>query len=354
MKRRLIGVAAAILGSTLMGGIVVQTASAADPVPTIVTLPLFGSPLEITITTGPGGALTDVSVDPATNTVADKLSPRKVVFESAKVGDPTSTAKVVVKSKKGGQSVSARAGSLADISGAGSWSGDLFGTGTATIVNFIIGTINGGPDITGVTSSDATAAIGAVKYSSDDDDDESEQSAKVSINFTDPASDQSRTLTIKVKVEEEDGETEAKLSISLSRLEGVAVLAADAAGPHTWTGLLCDGTTTATITYVVALDGSISDVVATPAADVRTDDNKIDARFSGDERVRIRVREDDGMITISVEERLRCDAEDPTTNVSTTVDDDDDDDDDENENRGRDDDDDDASSTSEVTTTDDD
>ncbi len=357
MKRRLIGVAAVALGTLLMGGVVVQTASAADPVPTTVTLPLFGSPLTITITTGPGGALTDVSVNPATNTVADSLSPRKVVFESANPTDPLGDpAKVVIKSKKGGQSVSARAGSLTDISGPGSWSGDLFGTGTATSVNFIIGTINGGPDITGVTSSDATAAIGAVEYSSDDDDDESEQSAKVSIKFTDPASDQSRTLTIKVKVEEEDGETEAKLSISLSRLKGVAVPAAEAVGAHTWTGLLCDGTTTATITYVVALDGSISGVVVSPdTADVRIDDNKIDARFSDDERVRIRVREDDGMIKISVEERLRCDAEDPTTNVSTTVDDDDDDDDDENENRGRDDDDDDdASSTSEVTTTDDD
>ena len=50
---------------------------------TTVTLPLFGVPLTIDITTGPGGALADVSVDPADNTVATKLKPRKVVFQSS-------------------------------------------------------------------------------------------------------------------------------------------------------------------------------------------------------------------------------------------------------------------------------
>jgi hypothetical protein len=361
MKRHLIGVAAAVLSTMLMGGVVVQTASAADPLPTTVELPLFGAPLTLGITTGPGGALTEVTVAPATNVVAHKLSPRKVVFKAANAaGD---SAKIEVKSKKGGQSVSVRAGSLANVSGPGSWSGDLFGTGVATTVEFTIGaTADGGPDITGVTTSDVTAVTSPVKYSSDDDDDEIEQSARVSIKFTDPASDQSRTLTIKVKVEEEDdGEIEAKLSISLSRLKGVAVLAAEAAGPHTWTGLLCDNTT-ATINYTLDADGSIvtdsATATATPpnTAEVRTDDNKIDVRFSGGERVRIKVKSDDGMIRIDVKERIRCDSPDPTTNATTTTtSDDDDDDDDDGENRGRggrdDDDDDDGTSTTDVTST---
>ena len=362
MKRHLIGVAAAVLGTMLMGGVVVQTASAAVPLATSeVVLPLFGAPFTIDITTGPGGAFTDVSVDFANPTVATKLKPRKVVFKAANPVVGGDSAKVEVKSKKGGQSVSARAGTLAEVSGPGSWSGDLFGTGTATIVNFIIGpnlvAADGSPDITGVTSSDTTAAIGAVKYSSDDDDDEIEQSAKVSIKFVDTASDQSRTLTIKVKVEEEDdGETEAKLSISLSRLKGVAVLAAEAAGPHTWNGLLCDGSA-ASIAYTVAEDGSVSAVTPTPAtAEVRTDDNKIDVRFASGERVRIKVKSDDGMIRIDVKERIRCDSADPTTNATTTTtidDDDDDDDDHDGDNRGRgdhDDDDDDDNTSTTVTT----
>jgi hypothetical protein len=104
----------------------------------------------------------------------------------------------------------------------------------------------------------------------------------------------------------------------------VAVDAAAAAGPHTWSGLLCDGST-ATIAYVVAEDGSVSDVVATPdTAEVNAHDSKIDVRFSRHERVRIKVREHDGLIKISVQEKIRCDSDDPTTNVSTSIPSDDD------------------------------
>jgi hypothetical protein len=58
MKRRLVGVTAAVLGTVLIGGVGLQaTASAAPPVPTTVVLPLFGAPLRLTITSGPGGAI---------------------------------------------------------------------------------------------------------------------------------------------------------------------------------------------------------------------------------------------------------------------------------------------------------
>ena len=56
---------------------------AAVDAPTSVTLPMFGVPLTIGITTGPGGALTEVTVDPADGNVATKARPHKVVFESA-------------------------------------------------------------------------------------------------------------------------------------------------------------------------------------------------------------------------------------------------------------------------------
>lgn len=322
MKRRLVGVAAAVLGTVLIGGVGVQTATAADPVPTTVTLPLFGAPLTIGITTGPGGALTEVTVDPADNTVATTLKPHKVVFQSSNPADPTADpARVVVKSKNGGQSVSARAGSLADVSGPGSWAGDIFGDGTTTTVNFTIAAAaDGSPDITGVTSSDATAVIGTVNHSTGDDDEEgTEMSASVSIKFTNAAGDMSRSLSIRVKVGGEDGSTEARLSVSLGRLKGVAIDAAKAAGPHTWTSTLCDGTT-ATINYTVAADGSVSAVTVDPAtAELRTDTSKIEARFATGERVKIRVRLDNGLIRIDVKERFRCDSPNPTTNASTSI-----------------------------------
>jgi hypothetical protein len=325
MKRHLIGVAAIVLGTALVGGVSVQTAAAVDA-PTSVTLPLFGVPLTIDITSGPGSTLTDVSVDSAT-TVATSARPHKVVFESANpAGDP---GKVTVKSKRGGQSVSARAGSLADISGPGSWGGDLFGNGTASTVTFTIGAAaDGTPDITGTASTGATGVVGDVQHSTGTNDDgDTVASARVTVKFTDDASAQSRSVTISAKVRTAaDGTTSAKLSVSLGALKGVAVDAAAAAGPHTWTDMLCDGTT-ATITYDVAVDGTVSNVVATPDAEVKTNDSKIDVRFSHDERVRIRVREDNGQIKISVDNRFRCrDAADPTVNgsaVPTTVDGDD-------------------------------
>jgi hypothetical protein len=330
MKRHLIGVAAAVLGTVLISGAGLQTAvHAADPpvpvpVPTTVTLPLFGAPLTIDISTGPGGALTEVSVDPADGNVATKLKPHKVVFESADLTDPVGDpAKVVVRSKHGGQSVSARAGSLADFtnsSAPGGWSGDLFGDGTTSTVSFeVVAAADGSPDITATSSADGV--VGEVKHSSNDGhDDESSQSARVSVKFTNTDGDQSRTVTISVKVHtRDDGTTSAKLSVSLGRLKGVAVDAGEAAGSHTWSGVLCDNTA-ATITYMVAEDGSVSDVVASPdTADVRTRGHKIEVKFSRNERVRISVREHDDLIKISVDERIRCDSPDPTTLNSTSI-----------------------------------
>jgi len=331
MKRRLIGVTAAVLGTVLLSGVGLEKAAAADPVPTTVTLPLFGAPLEFTITSAPGGAIGDVTVDPADGVTATKLRPHKVTFEVASTADPSVTAKVSIRSKHGGQSVSSRAGSLLDVSGPGIWSGDVFGTGTATTVNFIIGGTDAAPDITGVTSSDATADVGDTQHSTGDDDEGTEASASAKVTFTSADGDMSRTLSIRVKVEtDEDGTTSAKVSVSLGRLKGLPVAAADAAGTHTWSGVLCDNTA-ATITYDVAEDGSVSNVVATPTADrVKAEGGKIEVRFTNKERVRIRVREDNGQITINVDERIRCDSADPTTNAATTstVDDD------ENENEG--------------------
>ena len=322
MKRHVVGVAAAMLGTMLMGGVVAtQTAAAADPVPTTVTLPLFGAPLTIGITTGPGGALATVTVDPATGNTATSASPHKVVFQSANLTNPLGDpAKVVIKSKHGGQSVSARAGSLADVSGPGSWSGDVFGDGTTSTVAFTIAAAaDGGPDITGVTATGAPNVIGAVERSTGegDDDEGTEMSARVSIKFTNAAGDQSRTLSIKVKVEDDDGETSAKLSISLGRINGVE---GKAVGSHTWTGMLCD-TTNASIAYTVAADGTITLGAITPAgATSSIDEGKTTVTFATGEQVRIKVSDHDGQMTVSVKEKIRCDSADPTFNGSSVPD----------------------------------
>lgn len=322
MKRHVIGVAAALLGTMLMGGVVAtQTAAAADPVPTTVTLPLFGAPLTIGITTGPGGALAAVTVDPATGVTATSASPHKVVFQSANPTDPTADpARVVIKSKRGGQSVSARAGTLAQVSGPGSWSGDVFGTGAASSVKFAIAGTDLSPDITGTAATPAagvTAVVGTVEHSTGEGDDSegNEASARVSVTFTNATGDQSRTLSIKVKVgTDEDGNTSAKVSISLGRIKGVE---GKAVGSHTWTGLLCDNTS-ASIAYTVAADGTITVGAITPAgATTSSNDGKTTVTFATGEQVRIKVSDEDGQMTVSVKEKIRCNSADPTFNGSS-------------------------------------
>ena len=290
------------------------TAPAPPAIPTITTLPLFGTQLTLDITTGPGGALANIAVNPADGLTAVELHPNEVVFV-----DAAGTTQVVVKSRGGGQRVEAKSGSLDDFTaggGAGGWSGDVFGTGAATTVGFnVVKNADGSPDITGITSSDPTAEIGAVEHESED----SEMKARAAVRFTSGA--QSRTLFIKVTVATEDGATQARVSVSLSRLKGVAVPAADAAGPHQWVGQLCDGSA-ARIDYTVDTSGTVSGVTASPTtASVNNNDHGIEVRFSEIERVRIRVRQEDGQIKISVSERFRCDSPDPTVNtpISTTT-----------------------------------
>jgi len=324
MRRALVTTAAALACVGLMAGFGVGAATAIDsstatpnssttlpaPLPevasTTTTLPLFGAPLTIELTTGPGGVLTSAAVNPADGLTATTVKPNKVVFVNE-----DGSAKVVVNNRHGGQRVEARAGSLADITGPGSWSGDIFGTGVVTTVGFEIVALDDGPDITNVTVSDATAEIGTVEH----DSHRGGNHAKLTIRFTDGT--QSRTLTIKV-LADGDGPRPAMVKISLSRIKGVSLPAAEVAGAQTWDGVLCDGTA-AQITYTVAEDGAISGVGVTPEPErVSQHGNKIRVRFAGGERVTIRVRAHDGELKISVDEKIRCAA--PPPEVNTEID----------------------------------
>src|SRR5262245_10096325 len=55
----------------------VVAAPSAVPAETSVTLPLFGAPLTVDISSGPGGALTSVSLNPADGFTATKTKPNK-------------------------------------------------------------------------------------------------------------------------------------------------------------------------------------------------------------------------------------------------------------------------------------
>ncbi|MCU1392093.1 MAG: hypothetical protein JWM34_521 [Ilumatobacteraceae bacterium] len=290
--------------------------TASTPVATVTTLPLLGAPLVVDVTSAPGGTLASIDVSPSTGLTATTDRPGRVRFVNT-----DGTAKVEVSARGGGQSVDARAGQLSDVAGPGSWSGDVFGTGAATTVNFTtVANADGSPGITGVTSSDSTAQIGTVQTHSHGDS----QEADVSIRFT--SGIQARTLTIRVSAGNHDGASQARVSVSLGRLTGQALPAADVVGAHTWNGTLCDGTA-ASIAYTINADGSISGASATPTATIDAQSGQgINVTFADKESVRIRVRAsaDNATFRVSVDERIRCDAADPAVNtpVSTSIPDD--------------------------------
>ncbi|HEY5875597.1 MAG TPA: hypothetical protein VIT64_09860 [Ilumatobacteraceae bacterium] len=335
MQRRLTATAVALSATALIMGISPASATPTDPTipvtdpaasaeaaapaapatPSTITLPLFGAPLTVDITSGPGGVLASVAVNPADGLTATTLKPNRVVFVNEE-----GTAKVVVNARGGNQKIEARAGSLAEVSGPGGWSGDLFGTGAITTVGFeIVALADGSPDIANITTSDPTAEIGTVEHETDDDGD-GDQEAKVRIRFTDGT--QSRTLSIKVEAEvDRDGATEAKVKLALSNVKGVSLPAAEVAGAHSWNGVLCDGTA-AQIDYTVAEDGSLSAVSASPEPErMHVNGSKIQVRFTRHERVHIRVRGDDGELKISIDEKIRChDAPPPSVNTEVAPD----------------------------------
>ena len=247
-----------------------------------VTLPLFGASLTVDVSTDPAGQIASVDLSPADGFTAVTDRPRNVSF----VND-AGTAKVRVQARHGGQSVSARGTTLADISGPGSWSGDPFGTGSTVTVSLHVGAAaDGGPDITGVTSTDPSAT--SVRRSTAP---ALEQRRPRRCHFS--SGGQQRTLSITATVVQSDETSRASVGVSLSAIRGVAQDPAVAAGAKTWTGMLCDGST-AQINYTVAENGTLSAVSATPSdAEVKTNDKSADVRFTTGERVRIRVRTND-------------------------------------------------------------
>ncbi len=282
------------------------------------TLNLLGAPLIIDVTTDPGGNLVDVALNPPTSPAditATMVKPNKVVFVNT-----DGTMKLKVSAKHGGQSVTARAATLLDVSGPGSWSGDVFGTGESTIVNYVVGALtDGSPDVTiDSVTSPLSNVVGATVYHPADGDGGGGANASASVEFT--SLGQNRSFRAEVKLHDEDGATTAELRVSLSKIRGAQTASGEAIGPHTWTGTLCDSTI-ASFDYTVAADGSVVVGTLPTGATAKTGDHGASVRFATGERVQIKVNNDNATITVGAKVNLHCKASEPTVNtpVSSTV-----------------------------------
>lgn len=279
----------------------------AEAATSTVTVPLLGAPVTVDVTTDAGGGLLDVSVAP-TGGEADGLAAQPVRVNHVSFVNEDGSVKLHVAAVWGGERVSARAGSLDEISGPGGWSGDVFGTGVTSEVAFTIGaTAEGGPDITGVTvNSPLDHTVGDVEYG----DHHGRQTAKVGIEFT----EQGQTRWLSIRATAADPESEhgsASLKVSLSRAWGAQVDDDAAVGPHTWSGMLCDGTE-ASVNYTVTDDGEITDVVATPEASIRGHHRFVWVAFDRGEGVTLFAKATDDGLRVGAFEKIRCDAQFPT------------------------------------------
>jgi hypothetical protein len=258
MTHRTGRIAARILGPALVLLLVLPASAAAQDFtqppgtgPITATLPLLGSSLTVDVSVDDGGNLSSVALDPVGDYTAKVLRPHAVQFVNA-----DGSVKVTILSWGGSSSIQASAGSLADISGTGTWSADVFKTGTPTKVTYTVGDNGSGAPTLTIDSVDAPAAIqatiGDVKTKTSDHG--SFARAKIEFawhGFT-------KTLSIGAAVSTgHDDQTRARLSISLGarQVQKLTGAAADVLGSHSWSGTLCDGTAVK-LDFQVVDDGS--------------------------------------------------------------------------------------------------
>ena len=331
-----IGLASLVAGGTAASASSVHAPKVAGA--SSFTLNLLGAPITVDVTTGVDGSLTNVDVDPAV-LVATAAHINKVSFTNT-----AGTMSVSVRANHGGQRLTVRAATLAELASTGSgWTGDVFGNDVESSVTFDVVDNAGSPELANVLCTPGAGITCSlpVTTSGHDDDDDDGSSVSSSVTFTSEAG-ATRTLRIRVGMHTDDGNTQAVVRISLSRITEAAITGV---GAHVWTGLLCDGVTQATINYNVADGGAVT---VTPDAAFTVKGHERDGvkvMFASGEQVRISARGTGATARVRLEVRLRCEKSLPTINSiapdSSILSDDDDGDDDHGDHSDDDDDDDD-------------
>lgn len=290
------------------------------------TITLLGVPLniglELNTDTGDITAVnvTDEAGKPADMT-ATKVTPTKVRFASNTDGSTT----VSVSAKKNQMSFGVKTSDLGNLVGTNTWAADVFGTKSKSSVKYTIGNDAGTPtfafgDITpgdGIEANELGAWSGAGKH----DDDDENTSAGGRVEFTRDGFRKVLTVMVTVSHDDEDDKGHASLRVTLTGRDIQRKSLADLAGDKTWTGLLCDGKTKATINYNVGTDGTLTVKGTTPEGATSENGRKgISVRFATGDRVSIRLTTSDegGPAALSIKvSGKRC--TDPATKTPPSV-----------------------------------
>jgi hypothetical protein len=281
------------------------------------TLPILGSSLIVEVKLDANGNLTTVNLDPIGAYSASKVSSHAVTFASA-----DGTTQVKIKAHGDKLSIKATAGSLDALVGPGTWSADVFGTGTKSNVAYTVGKAADGSPTLALGAIDPVSGITVDPGTPVTKTGEHGASASVKVAFN--RDGYTKKLTIKVSVKAE-GDHPASLSLTLSgkdrqKLSGTLE---SLVGPHTWSGKLCDGSAV-TIGYTVNADGTVAYGSATGGtATVKTGEHGFTARFDGTEvKVKISLKQaEDGTYSLQTSaKRDGCDHQSvPNPTVNTPV-----------------------------------
>lgn len=263
------------------------------------TFTLLGVPLKVGLELNTDtGDITAVNVTDEANQPAEmtatKVTPTKVRFASNTDGSTT----VSVSAKKNAISFGVKTSDLGNLVGTNTWTADVFGTGSKSSVAYTIGNDGGVPTFelgtitpgSGIEANDLGSWNGSRRHDDDDDDGDT---AGGRVEFLNDGF--RKVLTIVVHVDHDDDHSHASLRVTLTGRNVQRKALADLAGDKTWTGLLCDGTTRATVKYVVGTDGTLTFTSATPdTAQAQSGEKGLTVRFATGDKVRIRLMTKDG------------------------------------------------------------
>ena len=233
---------------------------------------LLGTKLTVGVQLDAVGKISTVTLDPTGLVTAKKTTDHTVKFANA-----DGTVKVSVRAKGSSLAITARA-TLAQLSGAGTWSADVFGTGAKSSVAYTVGSNAGAPTL---KIDSVSEAAGVTSTTSGPTSKSGDRGAWSGARITFVHAGYEKKLSIFVGVDKKSGK--ASLSIVLSgrdKLKLGGTLEA-LAGARTWSAHLCDGTAVS-VKYHVAADGTVvfDGATGAPATDKKFKSG-FAARFTG-------------------------------------------------------------------------
>lgn len=177
----------------------------------VVTIPVLGSDLVVTISVDDNGTLSEVALDPADGFTLDAEQDHKMKFLSE-----DGSMVVKVKAKNDHIFTKVQAQDVESLVGPGTWTGDVFGTGDIATVHYVISVDAAGmPAVTVDEAIDFDLPDVAIDIKQGEPDlveaDEAESTAKVTFE-RDAAKVQ---LKITAEVQTQDGESRISLKIML-------------------------------------------------------------------------------------------------------------------------------------------